>query len=136
MPPAVAAALTGVMIFCLLLGAFRLITHRKPPRVEAPTPMNRRKVPRVPVNSEIDLYYQDIDASHKAVRARGIEISEKGASVRCSKPIHRNSIIYLRARQINFEGPAIVRRCTRKGLHYEVGVELQGPLTKNVGLGA
>ena len=88
-------------------------------------PGNRRKEPRVPVTSEFDLFWQDVDASHKSARARGIEISEHGASVRSPRAILRNSVIQIRGCQVQFEGKARVRYCTKKGLTYIIGVEME-----------
>ena len=36
-----------------------------------------------------------------------------------------NSVIQVRGRQVQFEGKAIVRRCTQKGLSYIIGLELE-----------
>ena len=125
MTPLIAAGLTGLVIFCLTLLLLRALATKTDARTSVPG-INRRKEPRVPVNSEFDLFWQDIDASHKSARAKGIEISSRGASVRSSKPILCNSVIQIRALHVPFEGKAIVRRCTRKGLSYVIGVELEG----------
>jgi hypothetical protein len=124
-PPALIACLAGVVVFCVTaLVLFRRAGARE--RERWSPQVNRRKEPRVPVNSEFDLFWQDVDASHKSTRARGIEISAHGASVRSSKPILCNSVITVRARHIRFEGKAVVRRCTRNGLSYIIGLELEG----------
>lgn len=124
MPPLIAAALAGVLIFCLTLFLLRTFAGKKDTRTSVPG-IDRRKEHRIPVTSEFDLVWQDVDASHKSARAKGIEISEHGASVRSSKPILCNSVIQVRARQIPFEGKAVVRRCTRKGLTYIIALELE-----------
>jgi hypothetical protein len=124
MSPIVVACLAGVIIFCLLLFVLRTVASKTDTRTPVPG-INRRKEHRVPVNSEFDLFWQDVDASHKSARAHGIEISEHGASVRSAKPILCNSVIEVRARHIQFAGKAVVKRCTRKGLSYIIGMELQ-----------
>ena len=124
MPPLVAAALAGIVIFCLTLFLLRSRACAADTRTSVPG-INRRKEARVPVSSEFDLFWQDADASHKSARARGIEISEHGASVRSSKPILCNSVIQVRARQVSFEGKAVVRRCQKRGLSYIIGLELE-----------
>jgi hypothetical protein len=136
MYPVVIAVLAGVVIFCVMIAAFHLMRRPRAPRAPATPIVDRRQTTRIPITSEIDVYWQDIDASHKAVRTKGIEMSEGGASVRSPKPILCNSVVYLRGRQINFEGPAVVRRCTKKGFQYIIAVELQTPFTKTIGLGA
>ena len=123
MPPIVIACLAGVLIFCLLLFAFRAMTQRSDSRTPVPA-INRRKENRIPVTSEFDLFWQARDASHQSARAKGIEISEHGASVRLGKPIECNSVVQVRGREIQFEGKALVKRCTRKGLTYVIGLEL------------
>ena len=60
--PIVAAILIGIVVFCLL--AFVLIARAKKQaeRADSVPQMNRRKEPRVPVTSEFDLFWQDVDA--------------------------------------------------------------------------
>src|SRR3954447_13915738 len=116
--PMIAAGLVGIAIFCGVVFLV-LVRAKRNPDLDAPaTQGNRRKEPRVPVTSEFDLFWQDVDATHKSARARGIEISEHGASVRSPKPILRNSVIQIRGCQVQFEGKATVRYCTKKGLNY------------------
>jgi|SRR6478672_92557 len=125
MPPIAAAGLVGIVVFCLI--AVVLISrarNRSGSAASAPQ-VNRRREPRVPVTSEFDLFWQDIDASHKSTRAKGIEISEHGASVRSPKPILRNSVIQIRGRQIQLEGKAVVKYCSKRGLSYVIGLELE-----------
>jgi hypothetical protein len=121
----IAAGLVGIVVFCGTL--FILVARNKKSEEtvdDAPT-HNRRREPRVPVTSDFDLFWQDIDASHKSARAKGIEISEHGASVRSPKPILRNSVIQVRGCQIQLETKATVRYCTKKGLSYVIGLELE-----------
>jgi hypothetical protein len=127
MPPIVAATLAGIVVFCAIL--FLMLSRAKSdraPREDSVPRINRRKEPRIPVTSDFDLFWQDEDASHKTARARGIEISEHGASMRSPKPIRCNSVIKVRGRDIQFDGRATVRRCTKKGLSYIIGLELEG----------
>jgi len=135
MPPLIVAALVGLAIFCVVVLLMRSRIFKNDGRTPVP-PTNRRKEPRVPVNSEFDLFWQDIDASHKSARARGIEISEHGASVRSPRPIVCNSVIQVRARQVRFEGKAVVRRCERKGLTYIIGLQLEGSMSRTAGMRA
>ena len=138
MHPVTLAILGGIVVFCMTVALCQFMRRPRAPRkpkVEIPT-VNRRKVVRIPMNSEIDIFWQDIDASHKSIRTMGVDMSERGACVRSPKPIECNSVVYIRARHIPFEGSAIVRRCTRKGFQYLIGLELEGPATKSVGLGA
>jgi hypothetical protein len=126
MPPIAIACLAGIIIFCVLLLVLRAVACRqKDTRTSVPG-INRRKEHRIPVTSEFDLFWQDVDASHKSARARGIEISEHGASMRSTKPIVCNAVVQVRGRQIQFEGKAVVKRCERKGLSYIIGLELEG----------
>jgi len=135
MPPLIVAALVGLAIFCVVVLLMRSRIFKNDGRTPVP-PTNRRKEPRVPVNSEFDLFWQDIDASHKSARARGIEISEHGASVRSPRPIVCNSVIQVRARQVRFEGKAVVRRCECKGLTYIIGLQLEGSMSRTAGMRA
>jgi hypothetical protein len=123
--PIIAACLVGIVVFCGIL--FVMVSRNK--KDEEPvddTPHeNRRREPRVPVTSDFDLFWQDIDASHKSARAKGIEISEHGVSVRSPKSILRNSVIQIRGCQIQLETKATVKYCTKKGLSYIIGLELE-----------
>jgi hypothetical protein len=123
--PIIAAGLVGIVLFCGLVFIF-IARSKKNAEEEDPMPtQNRRREPRVPVTSDFDLYWQDVDASHKSTRAKGIEISEHGASVRSTKPILRNSVIQIRGCQIQLETKATVRYCTKRGLSYIIGLELE-----------
>lgn len=137
----IAAGLVGVVVFCAI--AFVLLARANKPEsyleeeeVEVAPQGNRRKEPRVPVASEFDLFWQDIDASHKSARARGIEMSPSGVSVRSGKPILCNSVIQIRGRQVDLEGKAVVRYCTRKGLSYVIGLELESRQSRGAGMRA
>lgn len=130
--PVIAAGLVGIVVFCLT--AFILVARgkKRDSRADSVPQMNRRKEPRVPVTSDFDLFWQDVDASHKSARAKGIEISEHGASVRSPKPILRNSVIQIRGCQIQFEGKAVVRYCEKRGFSHIIGVELETPQSARV----
>jgi PilZ domain len=123
--PMVAAGLAGIVIFCGVLFVMLARAKKSGELAEPGSQSNRRREARVPVTSDFDLYWQDVDASHKSARAKGIEISEHGASVRCSKPILRNSVIQIRGCQIQLETKATVKYCTKKGLSYVIGLELE-----------
>jgi hypothetical protein len=124
--PIIAAGLVGVVIFCGVLFVMLARSKKNSESSDSVPPGNRRKEPRVPVTSEFDLFWQDVDASHKSARARGIEISEHGASVRSPRPILLNSVIQIRGCQVQFEGKATVRYCTKKGLSYVIGLQVEG----------
>ena len=128
MPPLVLAGLVGIVIFCVAVFVLRSRFSGQETRTSVPG-INRRKEIRFPVSSEFDLFWQDVDATHKSARARGIEVSDHGASVRCPKPIQRNSVIKVRGRHVQFEGKAVVRRCERKGLSYIIGLELENSIS-------
>ena len=123
--PILAAALVGIVIFCAVL--FVMMARSKNSSSYSPSrpSSNRRREIRVPVTSDFDLFWQDVDASHRSARAKGIEISEHGASVRCAKPILRNSVIQVRGCQVQLETKATVRYCEKKGLTYVIGLELE-----------
>lgn len=125
MVPIVAAGLVGIVLFCGIVFVVHVRARKGEDPFDSVPRANRRKAPRVPVTSEFDLFWQDVDASHKSARARGIEISEYGASVRSPKPILRNSVIQIRGCQVQFEGKATVRHCTKKGFSYVIGLELE-----------
>jgi hypothetical protein len=129
-PLGLIAGFAGVLVFAAVLLFALRSGGGKEMRPSGDAAWNRRKAARVPVDSDFDLFYQDVDAAHKSVRAKGIEMSEGGISVRSPKPIARNSRIRLTARQIHYEGAAVVRRCDRKGLTYVIGLQLEGALQK------
>jgi hypothetical protein len=45
-------------------------------------------------------------------------------------------VIQIRGREVQFEGRATVRRCTRKGMSYIIGLELEDRQFQNMGLRA
>ena len=121
----IAASLAGIVIFCGVVFVMLARAKKGGEDSEPRSDVNRRREPRVPVTSDFDLYWQDVDASHKSARAKGIEISEHGASVRSTKPILRNSVIQIRGCQIQLETKATVKYCTKRGLSYVIGLELE-----------
>lgn len=123
--PIIAAGLVGIVLFCGLVFIFIARSRNNGDECDSMPSQNRRREPRVPVTSDFDLFWQDVDASHKSARAKGIEISEHGASVRSPKPILRNSVIQIRGCQIQLETKATVRYCTKRGLSYIIGLELE-----------
>ena len=123
--PIIAAGLVGIVLFCGLVFIFIARSKKNEDESDLMPSHNRRREPRVPVTSDFDLFWQDVDASHKSARAKGIEISEHGASVRSPKPILRNSVIQIRGCQIQLETKATVRYCTKRGLSYIIGLELE-----------
>jgi hypothetical protein len=123
--PIIAAGLAGIVVFCGVLFVMLARAKKSGELVDDLPQSNRRREARVPVTSDFDLYWQDVDASHKSARAKGIELSEHGASVRCTKPILRNSVIQIRGCQIQLDTKATVKYCTKKGLSYIIGLELE-----------
>jgi hypothetical protein len=127
--PMFAAGLAGIVVFCTVLFVLLARAKKRGQFTDESVPqVDRRREPRLPVTSDFDLFWQDTDASHKSARAKGIEISEHGASVRCSKPIVRNSVVQIRGCQIQLDTKARVRYCTKRGLSYIIGLELEGEL--------
>jgi hypothetical protein len=122
--PLIAAGLAGIVVFCGIVFVLLARAKKTDDFSDSSQQSNRRREPRVPVTSDFDLYWQDVDASHKSARAKGIEISEHGASVRCTKPILRNSVIQIKGCQIQLETKATVKYCTKRGLTYVIGLEL------------
>jgi hypothetical protein len=121
--PILAASLVGIVVFC---GIVFVMLSRGKKAEEAATPQaNRRKEPRIPVASEFDIFWQDSDASQQSTRARGIEMSEHGVSIRSAKPIQCNSVIQVRGRQVQYHGRGRVCHCSKKGLTYIIGVQLE-----------
>ena len=123
--PVIAAGLAGIVVFCGVLFVLLARAQKSGGLSEPIRQSDRRREPRVPVTSEFDLYWQDGDATHKSARAHGIELSEHGLSVRCSKPILQNSVIQVRGRQIQLDTKARVRYCLKKGLSHVIGLELE-----------
>jgi hypothetical protein len=121
----ITAGLVGIVVFCGIVFVMLMRSRQSDESCDSVPGINRRKEPRVPVASEFDLFWQDVDASRKSTRARGIEICGHGVSVRSPKPILRNSIIQIRGCQLHIEGNATVRHCTRKGFSYVIGLELE-----------
>jgi hypothetical protein len=134
--PIIAAVLAGIVVFSVVIVVMLSRGKARTSCEESVPQINRRKEARMPLTSEFDLFWQDADASRKSARARGIEVSLHGASVRSPRPILCNSVIQIRGREVQFEGRATVRRCTRKGMSYIIGLELEDRQFQNMGLRA
>jgi len=134
--PILTAALAGIVVFCAIVFIALMRAKKNAQEQEPERRGDRRKEPRIPINSEFDLFWQDSDATRRSARARGIEVSEHGASMRSPRPIQCNSVIQVRGCQVEFEGRATVRRCTRKGLSYIVGLQVENSQFQRMGLRA
>jgi len=90
--------------------------------------MNRssesRRHQRHPIDCDVTLSWQEHHGQTRALRARGLDLSESGARLETTDPVAPGSYVYVRLEQYGFGGTAIVRHCMRLGARCIIGLEL------------
>ncbi len=86
-----------------------------------------RTLGRYPVRGRVSVQWSDA-GGHKAARARGVNMSEGGAMIETGAAIESGTAVWLDFSELQLNGTARVRHCTRKGRGYLVGLCFTGPL--------
>ncbi|HSB15367.1 MAG TPA: DnaJ domain-containing protein [Bryobacteraceae bacterium] len=79
---------------------------------------------RKPVDCELSLSWQDKVGNTRFIRARGLDVSEKGARIETEERIDPNSYVFINMDQYGLAGSASVRHCTRRDGKFVIGLEM------------
>jgi hypothetical protein len=116
------------VIFTILFAIWLRWSHTPAKTVCAAAPgTNCREFQRIPLETRLEICWQDQDGCSRTIRGRAVDISEFGASMKCFRPLPAEAVVFVEARRYNLAGPALVRRCERRGLRYQIGLEFTSP---------
>jgi hypothetical protein len=90
---------------------------------------------RIPAASPTEICWRNNDQT-TSLEAETIDVSIAGASISCTRPIERDSIVYLRFSPPGVVAVGRVRHCIQRGLQFVVGLEFTSPLMCYRSLGA
>lgn len=123
-PLLIISLLGGALIF---LATIRLF----PARTET-TAAAARVSDRFNVRSSCELFWHDAAGDALTARTFVVDISDEGAKLKATRAFDPQALVVLRLPEYKLGGSAWVRRCQKKGLFYEVGLQFNGPLTRSV----
>jgi hypothetical protein len=82
----------------------------------------RRAHERVPINTQLQLRWEEKKGVQRQVRARAVDVSKVGVQVQTEKAIPTGTIVNVYSAQFAPIGRASVRHCTPKGMDYTIGL--------------
>jgi hypothetical protein len=115
----------GLVAFVATVGAAsRLMRNREV--------THRRNFPRYRWRTAVRLCWRDERGMKTAERAKMIEISEHGLSVRCRQPLKPDSPVFVSVEKHGFALAGHVRHCRTNWRGNVIGIEVQGPPVRNI----
>ena len=89
-------------------------------------PQYSREFTRVPLRCWVKILVKDPEHGEMALSGRALDVGGSGALVETSKPLEVGTLVYFRAKDVNFlAGTAYVRHCTWRGWKYRIGLEFR-----------
>ncbi|HKW96864.1 MAG TPA: hypothetical protein VJN43_03980 [Bryobacteraceae bacterium] len=83
---------------------------------------NRRLSERLPVNTLLQICWEEKKDVRRQVRARAIDVSKFGIQVESEKSIPTGTLVYVYTAQFTPISRASVRHCAPKGMNYRIGL--------------
>ncbi len=81
--------------------------------------------PRESANGTYALTWRDREGMTHSAEGRGLDISNSGIGIECSRELKPGSIVYVSAGDSSIEGDCVVVHCTRRGPKYHIGLEFR-----------
>jgi len=98
------------------------IPSRSPSPEHTAESAERRAHERVPVNTQLQLRWEEKKGAQRQVRARAVDVSKFGLQVESEKAIAAGTIVNVYSAHFAPIGRASVRQCTPKGMDYRIGL--------------
>jgi c-di-GMP-binding flagellar brake protein YcgR len=98
------------------------IPSRRPSPERTVESAERRAHERVPINTQLQLRWEEKKGVQRQVRARAVDVSKVGVQVQTEKAIPTGTIVNVYSAQFAPIGRASVRHCTLKGMDYTIGL--------------
>ncbi len=91
----------------------------------------RRRERRHPLDCRATLRWEDNGAQSRFLQAKALDVSESGVRIETSDPIEVGTYLYIWIEHCDTSGNAVVRRCTRHGDRYVLGMEFSSVLGRS-----
>jgi len=98
------------------------IPSRRPSPERTVESAERRAHERVPINTQLQLRWEEKKGVQRQVRARAVDVSKVGVQVQTEKAIPTGTIVNVYSAQFAPIGRASVRHCTLNGMDYTIGL--------------
>ena len=95
------------------------------------TPANR-EMQRFAVNEPVRILWRDARGAERRLRAHVLDMSEYSAGLKARHPLPEGSMIIVQSPSLQMTGAAYVRRCTRSGRSFIIGVEFKGCMMRTL----
>lgn len=91
----------------------------------------RRRERRYPLDCRATLRWEDSGAQSRFLQAKALDVSESGVRIETSDPIEVGTYLYIWIEHCDTSGNAVVRRCSRHGDRYVLGMEFSSVLGRS-----
>ena len=98
------------------------LPSRRPSPEHAAASAEQRAHERVPINTQLQLRWEEKKGVQRQIRARAVDVSKVGVQVESEKAIPTGTIVNVYSAQFAPIGRASVRHCTPKGMDYTIGL--------------
>jgi hypothetical protein len=83
---------------------------------------NRRLCERLPINSRLQICWEEGKGVRRQVQARAVDVSKFGVQVEAERAIPTGTLVNVFSSDFSPIGRASVRNCTPKGMDYRLGL--------------
>lgn len=91
-------------------------------------PKDNRRHRRHAIPGKVRIFWRDAYGHSFQAMGQVVDISRSGVRLRIDKPIAPMTTLNLQSPDFRIAGVAVARRCERRGLTYEVGIQFAGGL--------
>jgi len=92
------------------------------PSTEAEHGASRRMYERFPIDTQLQICWEESKGVRRQIRARTIDASKFGVQVQTEKSIPTGTLVNVFTANFTPIGRASVRHCTPKGMDYRIGL--------------
>ena len=96
--------------------------HERPSAHEPCTAADRRLYERLPIDTPLQLRWEERKGVQRQVRACAVDVSKFGLQVKSERAIAAGTVVNVYSAQFVPIGRASVRHCTIQGMDYRIGL--------------
>jgi hypothetical protein len=82
----------------------------------------RRLYERFPIDTQLQICWEEAKGAHRQIRARAIDVSKLGVQVESERAIATGTVVNVFTASFGPIGRASVRHCTQHGMGYRLGL--------------
>jgi hypothetical protein len=82
----------------------------------------RRLYERLPIDTQLQICWEEGQGAHRQIRARAIDVSKLGVRVESERAIATGTVVNVFTANFSPIGRASVRHCTQNGMGYRLGL--------------